>query len=184
MFGESPPCGRPFSHTVKRDGTEKQSSSNLISAISQPGGLRPLLPPGVGGAKRRMRVQARTIADTRTEPSPPTPLPAGEGLLPLRYSANQLPKSAKRGPDVLEKNKDLQFCFLRGVAMMRGPSATTRRQARPAAQASTGERRRCLCEFGAGLRLPGCAEESFALQLRVWSGRPQGGLPQRRRRSV
>jgi hypothetical protein len=56
-----------------------------------------------------MRVQARTMADTRTEPSPPTPLirppsnrlgrqetpaksllvPAGEGLLPLRCSANQ-----------------------------------------------------------------------------------------------
>jgi hypothetical protein len=154
----SPPCGRPFSHTVKWDGAEKLHRSGwrrhgqifccmqnphsqalwvvhgsttawmqeveqrrsscrdsaasgtatesnaravLISVISQPGGLRPLLPPGEGGAKRRMRVQARTMADTRTEPSPPTPLPAGEGLLPLRYSANQLPKSAIRGPYVL-----------------------------------------------------------------------------------
>ena len=39
----------------------------------------------------------------------PTPLPVGEGLRPLRYSANQLPKSAKRGPGVLEKTKTYSF---------------------------------------------------------------------------
>ena len=51
---------------------------------------------GWGGAKRRMRVRdgawrCRDHGDDRScaEPSPPTPLPAGEGFLQLNFNANQ-----------------------------------------------------------------------------------------------